>query len=72
MTPPPRRTTPPYSSAASDVYKRQVSGRVLRYYGNAVDEHEIAQLAGTTAEVGTSVDALREVVRTVGQKEGLG
>ena len=42
-----------------------VSERVLRYYGNAVDEHEIAQLAGTTAEGGTSVDAMREVVRTV-------
>lgn len=49
-----------------------VSERVLRYYGNAVDEHEIAQLAGTTAEGGTSVDAMREVVRTVGQKKGLG
>ena len=49
-----------------------VSERVLRYYGNTVDEHEIAQQAGTTAEGGTSVDAMREVVRTVGQKHGLG
>ena len=49
-----------------------VSERVLRYYGNPIDEHEIAQQAGTTAEGGTSVDAMREVVRTVGQKHGLG
>ena len=49
-----------------------VSERVLRYYGNTVDEHEIAQQAGTTAEGGTSVDTMREVVRTVGQKHGLG
>ena len=49
-----------------------VSERVLRYYGNAVDEHEIAQQAGTTAEGGTSVSAMKEVVKTVGQKHGLG
>ena len=49
-----------------------VSERVLRYYGNAVDEHEIAQQAGTTAGGGTSVSAMKEVVRTVGQKHGLG
>ena len=49
-----------------------VSERVLRYYGNTVDEHEIAQQAGTTAEGGTSVSAMKEVVRTVGEKQGLG
>ena len=49
-----------------------VSERVLRYYGNAVDEHEIAQQAGTTAGGGTSVSAMKEVVKTVGQKHGLG
>ena len=49
-----------------------VSERVLRYYGNTVDEHEIAQQAGTTAEGGTSVSAMKEVVKTVGQKHGLG
>ena len=49
-----------------------VSERVLRYYGNTVDEHEIAQQAGTTAEGGTSISAMKEVVKTVGQKNGLG
>lgn len=49
-----------------------VSERVLRYYGNRIDEHEIAQQAGTTAEGGTSVSAMKEVVRSVGEKNGLG
>ena len=49
-----------------------VSERVLRYYGNIVDEHEIAQQAGTTARGGTSTSAMKQVVRTVGEKNGLG
>ena len=49
-----------------------VSERVLRYYGNTVDEHEIAQQAGTQAEGGTSVSAMKQVVRRVGEKKGLG
>jgi len=49
-----------------------VSERVLRYYGNRIDEHEIAQQAGTTAGGGTSTDAMRETVRLVGEKNGLG
>lgn len=49
-----------------------VAERVLRYYGNHIDEHEIAQQAGTTAEGGTSVSAMRAVVTTVGEKNGLG
>lgn len=49
-----------------------VSERVLRYYGNLVDEHEIAQQAGTTAEGGTSVSAMKKVVASVGARNGLG
>ena len=49
-----------------------VSERVLRYYGNQIDEHEIAQQAGTTAEGGTSISAMKEVIRHVGEKNGLG
>ena len=49
-----------------------VSERVLRYYGNQIDEHEIAQQAGTTAEGGTSTSAMKEVIRHVGEKNGLG
>lgn len=49
-----------------------VAERVLRYYGTRIDEHEIAQQAGTTAEGGTSVSAMKSVVTTVGEKNGLG
>ena len=49
-----------------------VSERVLRYYGNRIDEHEIAQQAGTQARGGTSVEAMKETVRVVGEKNGLG
>ena len=46
--------------------------RVLRYYGQTIDEHEIAQMAGTTAERGTSVDEMIETVKAVGSKCRLG
>ncbi|MCR5413275.1 MAG: C39 family peptidase [Kiritimatiellae bacterium] len=46
--------------------------RVLRYYGHPVDEHEIAQIAGTTAQGGTSTDAMRETVRKAASKYRLG
>lgn len=49
-----------------------VSERVLRYYGHRIDEHEIAQQAGTSAEGGTSVSAMKEAVAAVGEKNGLG
>ena len=49
-----------------------VSERVLRYYGNQIDEHEIAQQAGTQAQGGTSVAAMKEAVTVVGEKNGLG
>lgn len=49
-----------------------VSERVLRYYGHQVDEHEVAQQAGTTAEGGTLASALKETIRAIGGKNGLG
>ena len=49
-----------------------VSERVLRYYGNQIDEHEIAQQAGTQAQGGTSISAMKQTVTVVGEKNGLG
>lgn len=49
-----------------------VAERVLRYYGKTVDEHEIAQMAGTTAAGGTSFAEMVETVRKVGSKNRLG
>ena len=44
------------------------SERVLRYYGVDVDEHEIAQAAGTTAEGGTSTRGMKDSVQAIGRK----
>ena len=49
-----------------------VSERVLRYYGQEIDEHQVAQMAGTTAGGGTSVAEMREAVRALGSKCHLG
>ncbi|MCR5838393.1 MAG: hypothetical protein K6G94_02005 [Kiritimatiellae bacterium] len=48
------------------------SERVLRYYGFTIDEHEIAQAAGTTARGGTSIAEMKEAVKAVGSKCRLG
>ena len=48
------------------------SERVLRYYGVEVDEHEIAQAAGTTAEDGTSTLEMKNSVQAIGRKYKLG
>lgn len=49
-----------------------VTERVLRYYGNTVDEHEIAQQAGTTSKGGTDSATLRRVVTDLGAHYALG
>ena len=49
-----------------------VSERVLRYFGYPIDEHEMAQVAGSSAQGGTSIDSMKETVRTVGSKCRLG
>ncbi len=48
------------------------SERVLRYYGVEVDEHEIAQAAGTSAEEGTSTRGMKDSVQAIGRKYKLG
>lgn len=48
------------------------SERVLRYYGVEVDEHEIAQAAGTTAEGGTSTLEMKNSVQAIGRRYKLG
>ncbi len=42
--------------------------RVLRYYGVAVDEHEIGQAAGTSAEEGTSSKDMKDSVDMIGRR----
>ena len=49
-----------------------VAERVLRYYGRQIDEHEIAQYAGTSAETGTSIDKLKETIVAIGNRNRLG
>ena len=49
-----------------------VSERVLRYYGHQIDEHEIAQQAGSEARGGTRVSDMIETIRVIGQKKRLG
>ena len=49
-----------------------VSERVLRYYGNRIDEHEIAQQAGSRAAGGTRAGDMIATVREIGVKKRLG
>ena len=42
--------------------------RVLRYYDVDVDEHEIAQAAGTSAEEGTSAKDMKDSVDAIGRR----
>ncbi len=48
-----------------------VAERILRYYGRNVDEHEIAQLANTTAENGTNPDQMITALRRISGDLGL-
>jgi len=45
--------------------------RVLRYYGLDVDEHEIAVAADTTAERGTTTEAMIRSVTAIGKRHKL-
>ena len=49
-----------------------VSERILRYYGHDIDEHEIAQQAGSQAQTGTRISEMIETVKAVGVKKRLG
>ena len=46
--------------------------RVMRYFGHEVDEHEVAQMAATSAKGGTSIqgisESLKEIARTYGME----
>ncbi len=42
--------------------------RVLKYYGLDVDEHEVAEAAGTTAEGGTEIRAMKNAIEAIGKK----
>ena len=46
-----------------------VSERLLRYYGRNVDEHEIAQLANTSADGGTSQSSMVAALRRIGDEQ---
>jgi hypothetical protein len=50
-----------YCAAAS-------SERVLRYYGIDVDQHQVAQLANTAAEGGTTLDGMAKAIAKVGRQ----
>jgi len=49
-----------------------VSERILRYYGHDIDEHEIAQQAGSEAKGGTRISDMIETIKVVGSKKRLG
>ena len=42
--------------------------RVMRYYGNAVDANELAQVANTSTSGGTSTDAMLEALKKLGAR----
>jgi hypothetical protein len=45
-----------------------VAERVLRYYGDSLDQHEIAQLASSSAETGTTDSAMLAALRRIGSE----
>jgi len=44
--------------------------RVMRYFGQEVDQHQIAQLANTSARGGTSYDQFRSALEAIGRQYG--
>lgn len=44
------------------------SERVLRYYGIEIDQHQVAQLANTAAEGGTTLDGMTKAISKVGRQ----
>jgi len=50
-----------YCAAAS-------SERVLRYYGLEVDQHQVAQLANTAAEGGTTLEGMAKAIGKIGRQ----
>lgn len=48
-----------------------VAERVLRYYGTDIDQHDIAQVADTSAKLGTSPHVLLAALRRIGSEQHL-
>ena len=48
-----------------------VTERVMRYYGLEFDQHQVAQVAGTTASGGTSGQGLREALKRIAVRNNL-
>lgn len=46
------------------------SERILRFFGQEVDQHEIAQVANTTSGGGTSTQELKKALQAVGRQYG--
>lgn len=44
------------------------SERILRFFGQEVDQHQIAQIANTTSKGGTSTTELKEALQAVGRQ----
>lgn len=42
--------------------------RVLRYFGRPFDQHQVAQLADTARDKGTSLEGMLDALRTIGQR----
>ncbi len=45
--------------------------RVMRYFGHEVDEHEVAQMAATSAKGGTSIQGISESLKEIAHAYGL-
>lgn len=45
--------------------------RILRYYGLNIDQHQVAQLAETSAASGTSIEGFSEAVKKIGRAYSL-
>ncbi len=41
--------------------------RVLRYFGRPIDQHQVAQIADTARDKGTSLEGMLNALRTIGQ-----
>lgn len=44
------------------------SERVMRYFGRPIDQHQVAQIADSARDKGTSLDGMVAALKTIGQK----
>ena len=45
--------------------------RILRYYGLDIDQHQVAQLAETSAQGGTSIEGITDAITSIGKSYAL-